>query len=252
MDYSNTIGIIPARFASTRFPGKPLVDLGGKTMIQRVFEQAQKAIPTVFVATDDERIFNTVESFGGNAVMTSKNHQSGTDRCAEALSIASKKLNKSFNIVVNIQGDEPFIEPAQIAQLINCFNDIKTDIATLVKPITSNDIIFDINKPKVIIGNNNKALYFSRSPIPFLRNADSKEWHLKHKYYQHIGMYAYRSDVLFQLTQLKPSPLELAESLEQLRWIENGYHIAVSETSHESIGIDTPNDLEKIKNMGLF
>lgn len=247
-----TIGFIPARYASTRFPGKPLIDLGGKTMIQRVYEQALKAIDIVYVATDDTKIQNTVKAFGGNVVMTSEAHQSGTDRCAEAYDIVKAKLNQEFDVVVNIQGDEPFIDPVQINQLVECFKNENTDIATLVKPVTSNDLVFEVNKPKVVISNKNKALYFSRSPIPYLRNIDKKDWHLKHQYYQHIGMYAYRTKVLRQITHLNPSNLELAESLEQLRWLENGYNIFVSQTQHESIGIDTPQDLEKLKKQGLI
>ena len=252
MDLEKVIGFIPARYASTRFPGKPLVNIGDKTMIQRVYEQAGKVLKHIYVATDDDKIFKAVESFGGNVIMTSPEHQSGTDRCAEAYSICETKSKKSFDVVINIQGDEPFIEPGQIRSLIDCFNNEKTDIATLVKPITSNEIIFDPNKPKVAIGTNGQALLFSRSPIPYIRNAEQHNWSIKHKYYQHIGMYAYRTDVLSRITQLKPSSLELAESLEQLRWLENGFQIYVRETDHESIGIDTPEDLDKIKKMGLI
>jgi 3-deoxy-manno-octulosonate cytidylyltransferase (CMP-KDO synthetase) len=252
MNNEQFIGLIPARFGSTRFPGKPLADIGGKTMIQRVYEQAVKVLPFVFVATDDSRIANEVEAFGGRVVMTSPHHQSGTDRCAEALKIASEKLGKSFDVVINIQGDEPFIDPAQIELLCTCFESLDTDIATLIKPITSNSVIFDSNKPKVVIGANHHALYFSRSPIPYLRGIPADEWHLRHTFYQHIGLYAYRSDALNRITKLPQSPLELAESLEQLRWLENGLIISVRETHHESFGIDTPADLEKILKEGLL
>ncbi|PZX20631.1 3-deoxy-manno-octulosonate cytidylyltransferase (CMP-KDO synthetase) [Breznakibacter xylanolyticus] len=246
------IGIIPARYASTRFPGKPLADIGGKTMIQRVYEQAAKALPTVTVATDDDRIYDEVIRFGGNVVMTSPHHQSGTDRCAEALEKAQKTMKQSFEVVINIQGDEPFIAPEQIDLLCECFKDEKTDIATLIKPITQNEMIFDPNKPKVVVNNDQQAIYFSRSPIPYLRGIEHNQWHKVHTFYQHIGLYAYRTRVLKEITHLPQSRLELAESLEQLRWIENNYTIAVRETHHESIGIDSPQDLEHLKQMGLI
>ena len=242
------IGIIPSRYASTRFPGKPLVNINGKTMIERVYEQASKALDFVYVATDDERIANEVKRFGGNFVITSENHQRGTDRLAEAIEIIQKETNHHFDVVINIQGDEPFIQPEQIEEIKSCFNDQKTEIATLVKLIEKPEDIFDYNKPKVILDKNMNAICFSRSPIPYLRNVDEKVWHKKHPYYRHIGMYAYKTDILLKLTQLEQTPLELAESLEQLRWIENGYKIKVAKTNFDSIGIDTPKDLEKILN----
>ena len=252
MSFDRFIGIIPSRFASTRFPGKPLADIGGKTMIQRVYEQASMALPTVVVATDDERIFDEVVRFGGKAVMTSEHHQSGTDRCAEALSKVEQQMNRTFDVIVNVQGDEPFIDPEQIEQLCGCFADSHTDIATLVKPITDGALVFDANKPKVVVGMNNQALYFSRSPIPFLRGVEKEQWYMVHTFYQHIGLYAYRKQVLNEITQLAPSRLELAESLEQLRWLEHGYTIAVRETHHESLGVDTPEDLDNLKKLGLI
>lgn len=252
MGYKSFIGIIPARYASTRFPGKPLADIGGKTMIQRVYEQASKALPWVVVATDDDRIYDEVIRFGGNVVMTAAHHQSGTDRCAEALEKAQKQMKQTFEVVVNIQGDEPFIDPQQIELLCDCFKDETTDIATLIKPITEQEMVFDANKPKVVVGVNDQALYFSRSPIPFLRGVEKEQWHKVHTYFQHIGLYAYRTHVLKEITHLPQSRLELAESLEQLRWLENGYHIAVRQTVHDSYGIDTPQDLEHLKRLGLI
>jgi 3-deoxy-manno-octulosonate cytidylyltransferase (CMP-KDO synthetase) len=252
MAFERFIGIIPSRYASTRFPGKPLADIGGKSMVRRVYEQASKVIDTVFVATDDQRIFDEVISFGGKVVMTSESHQSGTDRCAEALAKASALMGLSFDVVVNIQGDEPFIAPEQIALLCQCFDNTSTDIATLVKPITQPDVVFDPNKPKVVVGAQSQALYFSRSPIPYLRGIAQDEWHLRYTYYQHIGLYAYRTKVLGEITHIAPSSLELAESLEQLRWLEHGYHISVRQTNHDSIGIDTPADLENAKAAGWF
>jgi len=244
----NFIGIIPSRFASTRFPGKPLVDINGKSMIQRVYEQAKLVLDHVYVATDDDRIAKEVERFGGKFVMTSEKHQSGTDRIAEAIKLLKSDYNDDFDVVINIQGDEPFIQPEQITEIMSCFNKDKTEIATLVKKIEQNEDIFDVNKPKVLFDKNMKAIYFSRSPIPYLRNIDKLEWHLKHNYFKHIGMYAYKTDVLKQITQLKQSSLEIAESLEQLRWIENDFTITVSETQFESIGVDTPEDLQNILN----
>jgi 3-deoxy-manno-octulosonate cytidylyltransferase (CMP-KDO synthetase) len=240
------IGIIPSRYASSRFPGKPLALINGKTMIQRVYEQAKLAIEHVYVATDDERIENEVRRFGGKVVITSANHESGTDRLAEATIIIENETGIKFDIVVNIQGDEPFIQPEQIEQIKSCFEDPKAEIATLIKEIDNSEDIFDSNKPKVIFDKNMNAICFSRSPIPFLRNFDKLKWHIKHKYFRHIGMYAYKSDTLQALTKLPQSKLEIAESLEQMRWIENGYKIKVKETTFDSKGIDTPEDLKKI------
>jgi len=238
------IGIIPARYQSTRFPGKPLADMAGKTMIQRVYEQVSKVLDEVWVATDDERILQTVESFGGKAVMTSPEHRSGTDRCNEAY----HKIGKDFDVIINVQGDEPFIQPQQIEALMSCFDSKDVQLATLVKPFRKEDgfeALFNPNSPKVVLNKNSEAVYFSRSIIPYIRDAHHTEWFDKHTFYKHIGMYAYRADVLNEITQLHQSSLELAESLEQLRWIENGYKIKVGLTNMETIGIDTPEDMEK-------
>jgi 3-deoxy-manno-octulosonate cytidylyltransferase (CMP-KDO synthetase) len=242
----NVLGIIPARFASTRFPGKPLVDIGGKTMIRRVYEATSKALSNVVVATDDKRIYNEVIAFDGKVVMTSPDHQSGTDRCAEALGIYSNTSGEHFEIVINIQGDEPFINPVQIETLLECFHDKTTQIATLVKKIDDNQTLFNPNTPKVVVGSQNQAIYFSRSPIPFLRGIEQAKWHSAHKFYKHIGLYAYRQESLKQLVKLSPSILEKAERLEQLRWIENGFSISVAYTEHENLSIDTPDDLSEI------
>lgn len=238
------IGIIPARYGSSRFPGKPLADMAGKPMIQRVYEQVKKAIDEVWVATDDERILKIVEDFGGKAVLTSPDHKSGTDRCNEAFS----KIGNGFDVVINIQGDEPFIQPQQIETLKSCFDSKETELATLVKPFKKEDgfeVLFNPNSPKVVLNKNSEAIYFSRSIIPYIRDAHHTEWLDKHIFYKHIGMYAYRADVLKKITLLPQSNLELAESLEQLRWIENGYKIKVGLTDIETIGIDTPEDMEK-------
>jgi 3-deoxy-manno-octulosonate cytidylyltransferase (CMP-KDO synthetase) len=238
------LGIIPARFASTRFPGKPLVDIAGKSMIQRVYEQAKKCaqLSEVIVATDDERIFDHVTAFGGVAVMTSSDHQSGTDRCAE---VAQK--HPGYEVIINIQGDEPYIDPEQITKLISCFNDSGTQIATLVKKVLTDQELHNINSPKVIINKQSEAIYFSRSPMPHIRGQEPQNWLQHFTYFKHIGIYGYRADVLQQITKLPISSLEKAESLEQLRWIENGYKIKVAETELETYAIDTPEDLEKLK-----
>ncbi len=236
------LGIIPARYASTRFPGKPLVNIQGKTMIQRVYEQArQSGLATVLVATDDERILAEVKRFGGEAILTAAHHQSGTDRCFEAYT----RYNIPHDFIVNIQGDEPFIQPEQINLLTSCFENPATQLATLVKPIESPTELFNPNAPKVVINQHQEAIYFSRQPIPYLRGTDEKDWLQKHTYYKHIGIYGYRADILEQITQLPPSPLEKAESLEQLRWLEHGFKITVAVTHLETFGIDTPEDLEK-------
>lgn len=236
------LGIIPARYASTRFPAKALVNIGGKTMIQRVVEQARQAasLSHVIVATDDERIRAHVADFGGNVVMTSVNHQSGTDRCQEAV----QQLGLSADYVVNIQGDEPFIQSRQIDLLASVLDGV-TELATLVKAIDNPQTLFDPNAPKVVLSATGEALYFSRHPIPYLRGKPADTWLNAHTYYKHIGLYAYRTDVLAQLTQLPPSSLEQAESLEQLRWLENGYRIRTVITDLDSHGIDTPEDLER-------
>ena len=240
------VGIIPARFASTRFPGKPLVDIGGKTMIQRVYEQVSKVLADVYVATDDQRIFDAVLAFGGRAIMTSDQHKSGTDRCYEAYS----KLSGNFDVVINVQGDEPFIQPEQIETLKDCFKSTETEIATLAKRFTEKDgfeALNNPNSPKLVVNKSDEAMYFSRSIIPFRRGAETVDWISLNTYLKHVGIYAYRADVLRQLTQLEQSPLEISESLEQLRWLENGFRIKVGYTDVETVGIDTPEDLEKVK-----
>ena len=238
----NSIGIIPARYASTRFPGKPLVQINGKSMIQRVYEQASKAkLQHMLVATDDERILAEVQSFGGNAVLTNTNHQSGTDRCFEAYTL----FNEPCDFIINIQGDEPFIQPEQINLVIDLFASPATQLGTLVKKIDSHTELFNPNSPKVILDNRQQAIYFSRHPIPYVRGAEPEHWLEKHTFYKHIGIYGYRADILEQITQLPPSDLELSESLEQLRWLQNGFRIATAQTTQENIGIDTPEDLEK-------
>lgn len=237
------LGIIPARYASSRFPGKPLVDMLGQTMIQRVYQQVKKSVhlTRVVVATDDERIFNHVLSFGGEACMTASHHPSGTDRCFEAL----QKQNEKFDFAINIQGDEPFIDPNQIDLLCSSINR-ETELATLIQKISTLDQLHSPGEAKVVINHKGEAIYFSRSPIPFVQKAEAKEWLSKTTFYRHVGLYAYRADVLERITQLETSLLEKAESLEQLRWIENGFKIKTVETEmEESICIDTPEDLEK-------
>ena len=235
------IGIIPARYASTRFPGKPLAEICGKTVIRRVYEQARKALDTVVVATDDERIYNDVESFGGKVVMTRPDHKCGTDRCLEAYQGITtptwREQNDKDTVIINIQGDEPFIQPEQIEALMACFDRPDTDIATLVQPFAEDkNAIENPNSPKVNWNvETQEAKMFSRKVIAA---SDGK-------YYKHIGIYAYRADVLSKITALPQSPLEIAERLEQLRWLENGYKIRVGVTSQSTIGIDTPEDLEK-------
>ncbi|MDR1918282.1 MAG: 3-deoxy-manno-octulosonate cytidylyltransferase [Tannerellaceae bacterium] len=239
------IGIIPARYASTRFPGKPLADLGGKPMIQRVYEQVRSALDAVYVATDDRRIEAAVKAFGGKVVMTSGRHKSGTDRCYEAYT----KVGRGYGVVVNIQGDEPFVQPGQIETLKACFSDNYVQIATLAKPFQTDDnyevALFNHNSPKVVLNKKSEAMYFSRSIIPYYRGKVHTEWLASHTYYKHIGLYAFRADILREITLLPQSPLELAESLEQLRWLENGYRIKVGVTQQETIGIDTPEDMER-------
>lgn len=238
------IAIIPARYASTRFPGKSLADMGGMPMIQRVYQQVQKAVDEVWVATDDLRISDVVKSFGGNAVMTSSEHRSGTDRIQEAYNT----IGKPFDVIINVQGDEPFIQPVQIEALKDCFDSRKVQLATLVKPFKQEDgfdALFNPNSPKVVVNKQDEAIYFSRSIIPYVRDVHHTEWLDKHTFYKHIGMYAYRADILKEITRLPQSSLEKAESLEQLRWIENGYCIRVGYTDVETIGIDTPEDMER-------
>lgn len=236
------IGIIPSRYASTRFPAKSLAVIKGKSMIQRVYEQAQQSIALneVVVATDHQEIYEHVKKFGGAVCMTRPDHVSGTDRCYEAL---TRQGNK-YDYVINIQGDEPFIQPAQIDLLASKLDGM-TEIATLVKSLKNEEYLFSPNVVKVVINKFMEALYFSRSPIPHIRSTEVKEWLNKHTFYKHIGMYAYRSDILERLTKLSVSSLEKAESLEQLRWLENGFKITVAETMTETMGIDTPEDLQK-------
>lgn len=241
------IGIIPARFASTRFPGKPLIEIEGKSMVERVYRQAKKSkfLSSVIVATDHEAIEEKVRSFGGEVCLTHQEHPSGTDRCAEVLS----KMNLGCDVVLNIQGDEPFIDPGQIDLVCTCFDDSRTDLATLVKEIVSTDILFDPNSPKVVVDQDNFAIYFSRHPVPYVRGFSREQWIHKHTYYQHIGIYGYRSHILKEITRLPPSPLEKAESLEQLRWLEHGYKIKTARTIFENLSIDTPDDLKRISAM---
>lgn len=261
------IAIIPARYASTRFPGKPLAVLGGKTVIQRVYDQVSKQMDATWVATDDERIYNHVQSWGGNVVMTSTKHKSGTDRIEEAMEKIEAN-GEHYDVVVNVQGDEPFIQPEQIASVCRCFDDEKTQIATLgirfVPQTTESDAngeacqltkeeawqrISNANSPKIVVDNNGFAMYFSRSVIPFIRGKEQMEWSDAFPFMKHIGMYAYRREVLREITALPQSSLEKAESLEQLRWLQNGYRIKVGETTTETVGIDTPEDLEKAQSM---
>jgi 3-deoxy-manno-octulosonate cytidylyltransferase (CMP-KDO synthetase) len=240
------IAIIPARYASTRFPGKPLADIKGKSMIRRVYEQASQSIETVYVATDDNRILDAVLAFGGRAVMTSPAHKSGTDRCAEAVQAVETEMHVTFDVVLNVQGDEPFIEPMQLELVKSCFEDGDTQIATLVKVIRSKDELFDPNRPKVVVNQKQEALYFSRSVIPYFRGKPEDTWVDAGAHFLHVGLYGFRRNTLLEITRLPQSPLELAESLEQLRWIENGYRIAVRTTTCESFGVDTPEDLKRL------
>lgn len=239
------VAIIPARYASSRFPGKPLAILGGKPIIQHVYERVAQAADDVCVAVDDERVANCVSKFGGKYIMTSPSHHSGTDRIAEAYTL----IGKHFDVVVNVQGDEPFIRPEQIRALVGCFaKDKATEIATVVKPMSEADgeaALFNVNTPKVVVSKNKKALYFSRSVIPFVRGKAQADWLASHTFYKHIGIYAFRPDVLAAVTRLPQGELEKAESLEQLRWLENGYSISVVESNADTVGIDTPADLKR-------
>lgn len=244
------LGIIPARYASSRFPGKPLIDLAGKSMIRRVYEQSEKAsgLSRVVVATDDDRIAKEVARFGGEYVMTSDQHRSGTDRCAEVLS----NVPGEWKAVINIQGDEPFIQPEQINLLCHLFNDPEVQIGTLVKKLSDPADLDNPNTMKVVLDVKGNGLYFSRSAIPFIRSAEKSDWLRAHFFYKHIGIYGYRPDVLEKLTQLPAGKLEQAESLEQLRWLENGYAIRTAFTELETISIDVPEDVEKLKKAGLI
>ena len=238
------VGIIPARYASTRFPGKPLAMLGGKPVIQRVYEQVKDCFDDLYVATDDERILEAVKAFGGNVVMTSSEHRCGTDRCCEAL----EKIGYDADIVINIQGDEPFVQREHIELLKSGFDSAETDIVTLAAPFSVEGglkALENPNSPKVVIDETSHALYFSRSVIPYIRGVERAEWLNHHTFYKHIGMYAFRPHVLKEITSLPQTPLEKLESLEQLRWIESGYKVKIGITQHETIGIDTPEDLVK-------
>ncbi len=241
------IAIIPARYASTRFPGKPLAMLGGKPVIRRVYEQVAGVLDEAVVATDDERILDAVHAFGGRAVMTSAEHRSGTDRCREAYDRICAE-GRTYDVVVNVQGDEPFIRASQLEALRACFDDPQTEIATLVKPFAAADGLAALenpNSPKAVLDAQSRALCFSRSVIPYLRGVPREEWLARHTFYKHIGIYAFRAEVLRAVTDLPQSPLERAESLEQLRWLENGYRIRAGISDVETIGIDTPEDLAK-------
>lgn len=238
------IAVIPARYASTRFPAKPLAMLGGKPVIQRVYEQVKRVFDDTVVATDDDRIREVVEAFDGRVVMTRSDHKSGTDRICEAI----EKLGGEWDVAVNVQGDEPFIQAQQLEAIKACFCDASTQIATLVKPFTvadGLDALMNPNSPKVVVDEQMRALYFSRSVIPYLRGVEPEKWLESHTYYKHIGLYAYRTEVLRQITSIPQSPLEVAESLEQLRWLQAGYTIKVGISQVETIGIDTPEDLAR-------
>lgn len=235
------IAIIPARYASTRFPGKPLAVLGGKTVIQRVYEQVTAVIEEAYVATDDERILQAVEAFGGRAIMTRTDHQSGTDRIEEA----ATKIGTNADVVINIQGDEPFIQRSQIETLCHLFDAPETQIGTLGKRFETMEAVMNPNSPKIVTDVNSFALYFSRSVIPFIRGTENGEWLDRFPFLKHLGIYAYRREVLAEITKLPLSQLEKAESLEQLRWLQHGYRIRVGETDVETVGIDTPEDLQR-------
>jgi 3-deoxy-manno-octulosonate cytidylyltransferase (CMP-KDO synthetase) len=242
-------GIIPARYASSRFPGKPLALIGNRSMIQRVYEQALKSLDFVFVATDDERIINAVEKFGGKAIMTSSEHSSGTDRCSEAASKIEAGSGLQIDVVINIQGDEPFIKPEQIDMIKSCFDDKEVDIATLICKDVSTDDLSNPNQIKTVISLNGDALYFSRSAVPYLRDFEMNEWINNHVFYKHLGLYGYKKNTLKKLTMLKRSSLEIAESLEQNRWLENGYKIRTTVSEWDSYGIDSPEDLVTINEL---
>lgn len=235
------IGIIPARYASTRFPGKPLALLGGKPVIQHVYEKVAAVLEAAYVATDDERIYDVVKSFGGQVVMTRTDHKSGTDRIEEAI----EKIGGEWDVVVNVQGDEPFVAKSQLDTICHCFDDPTTQIATLGKPFESMEAVQNPNSPKIVVDNMGFAMYFSRSVIPYVRGKEMSSWLTHYPFLKHLGIYAYRKDVLRQVTQLPQSSLEIAESLEQLRWLQNGFKIKVGTTDVETVGIDTPQDIER-------
>ena len=240
------LGIIPARFASTRLEGKPLKDICGKTMIQRVYEQATQALEHVYIATDDSRIEAEVKSFGGNVVMTSAEHTTGTNRCVEAYNIVQKKLNINFDAVLNIQGDEPLLEPETLTSLANCFNDSSTEMATLIRPVHDKKELLSTSDIWVVIDKNDNALYFSRETIPHFRGAHKDDWIEHHAYYKHIGMYGFTPKAIKQFASMNQTSLEKAESLEQLRWLENGGKIKVAHTTHHALSVDTQEDLDEV------
>ena len=250
------LALIPARYASTRFPGKPLADIAGKPMIRWVYKRTAAIFPDCYVATDDDRVAAAVAGFGGRVVMTADTHESGTDRCREALDAVETLTGKRFDVVVNVQGDEPFINTEQLRQLSTMFAEADTHIGTLVKPFSPDEDIFNPNSPKVVLTRDNYALYFSRSVIPYQRSGEAPEtWRNAHVYFKHLGLYAYRAEVLREITKLKQSPLELAEKLEQLRWLENGYRIRVAITDLPNYGVDVPEDLDlvvKLYNEGVL
>jgi 3-deoxy-manno-octulosonate cytidylyltransferase (CMP-KDO synthetase) len=242
----NILGIIPARFASTRLEGKPLKDICGKTMIQRVYEQATKALEHVYIATDDYRIETEVKSFGGNVVMTSAEHKTGTNRCVEAYNILQNKLNIDFDAVLNIQGDEPLLEPEILISLANCFKDSSTKMATLIRPVHDKKELLSKSDIWVVIDKNDYALYFSREVIPHFRGDQSEDRLEHHDYYKHIGMYGFTPKAIKQFASMNQTSLEKSESLEQLRWLENGGKIKVAHTTHHALSVDTQEDLDEV------
>ncbi len=249
------LAIIPARYASTRFPGKPLADIGGKTMIRRVYERTAQAFDYVYVATDNQEIYNEVVKYGGKALMTSSHHINGTSRVLEAMYKAEEECGAECEFVINVQGDEPFIEPEQLLELSRCFDDIENEqpqIATLVKLIEDREEIFNPNSPKVVFDSRMNALYFSRSPIPYIRDSAKESWPGNFKFYKHIGLYGYRRDILIKVCSMAPGRLESAENLEQLRWLENCIRIRVAETKFKSYSVDTPQDLEQLRISGVL
>ncbi len=242
------LALIPARYASSRFPGKPLALIGGVPMIEHVYKRASEIFENVYVVTDDERIVAAVRNFNGNFFVSQLQHETGTSRCFEAWGALSEKTGELFDVVVNIQGDEPFVDTQQLKTVVECFDNEETDIATLVKKFDSTEDIFNANKVKVVFNKKGKALYFSRSPIPYIRNSEREKWQEKHNYFQHIGIYAFRSSVLKNIFSCGESNLEIAESLEQLKWLEYGFNITVAETTHQSLAVDTPEDLVAANN----
>ena len=247
INYMNVLGIIPARYGSTRLEGKPLIDISGKPMIQHVYEHVSSLLEHTVVATDDRRIVEAVENFGGNVVMTSRSHNTGTNRCLEAYRVFTKQHDIKIDVIVNIQGDEPILDTEQIRLLISCFDENSTEMATLAIPVKKTEILKEGSGVFVVIDKLKNALYFSRAVIPFVRDADKAEWQKKHTFFKHIGMYAFKPQSLIEFASLGQTSLELAESLEQNRWLENGKKIKVEITESESIGVDTLEDLEKVR-----